>query len=189
MAIVEAFREWRHYLSGTRYTVRVYTDHKNLTYFTTTKELNKRQIRWAEELADYDFEIHYRKGSENGRADALSRRSDHLPSEAPKQQSILVKRPNGTITLANRQLLALYTLQPDETWKIRLQSAYPTDTYWEQNHDRMEQLDGLWYEDNKIYVPKSQQEALIQHIHEAKTSGHPGIWKTKEWIKRHYCFL
>ena len=35
MAIVEAFKEWRPYLSGTTHEVKVYTDHKNLTYFTT----------------------------------------------------------------------------------------------------------------------------------------------------------
>ena len=45
MAIIEAFREWKHYLSDTAYQVKVYTDHKNLATFTTKKELNKRQIR------------------------------------------------------------------------------------------------------------------------------------------------
>ncbi|TPX08981.1 uncharacterized protein E0L32_009560 [Thyridium curvatum] len=43
MAIIEAFREWKHYLTGTKHPVKVYTDHKNLTNFTTTKALNKRQ--------------------------------------------------------------------------------------------------------------------------------------------------
>jgi len=45
MAIVEAFKEWRPYLSGTTHEVKVYTDHKNLTYFTTMKVLNGRQVR------------------------------------------------------------------------------------------------------------------------------------------------
>ena len=67
MAIIEAFKEWRHYLSGTTHTVKVLTDHKNLTSFTTTKDLNKRQIRWYEFLSEFNFEIVYRKGSENGK--------------------------------------------------------------------------------------------------------------------------
>ena len=45
LAIIEAFQEWRPYLSGTTYEVQVYTDHKNLRYFTTTKVLNGRQTR------------------------------------------------------------------------------------------------------------------------------------------------
>ena len=89
MAIVEAFKEWRHYLSGANHKVIVYTDHKNLTYFTTSKELNKRQTRWAEQLAEFNFRIKYKKGSENGRADALSRRPDHDQPVPPDTQTIL----------------------------------------------------------------------------------------------------
>jgi hypothetical protein len=77
MAIIVAFKEWKPYLSGTKHPVKVYTDHKNLTYFTTTKELNQRQTRWAEFLSEFNFKIIYTRGSENGRADALSKRSEH----------------------------------------------------------------------------------------------------------------
>ena len=52
--------------------VKVYTDHKNLIYFTTIKVLNGRQVRWAESLADYNFRIYYKKGFENARANALN---------------------------------------------------------------------------------------------------------------------
>jgi len=45
LAIVDAFRQWKVYLEGPKHTVTVFTDHKNLIYFTTTKELNRRQIR------------------------------------------------------------------------------------------------------------------------------------------------
>ena len=45
LAVVEALREWRVYLEGTKYLVQIYTDHKNLLYWTSTKQLNWRQIR------------------------------------------------------------------------------------------------------------------------------------------------
>ena len=80
LAIVDAFEEWRAYLKGSRHPIVVYSDHKNLSYFTTTKKLNQQQVRWAELLASFNFQIHYWKGSKNGRADALSQRSD-LPTE------------------------------------------------------------------------------------------------------------
>ncbi|GKE78554.1 hypothetical protein Tco_1544674 [Tanacetum coccineum] len=38
------------------------------------KELNMRQCRWLELLADYDCEIRYHPGKENVIADALSRK-------------------------------------------------------------------------------------------------------------------
>jgi hypothetical protein len=81
LAIVRAFQEWRHYLQGAKNATTVYTDHKNLEYFTTTKVLNRRQARWAELLSTYDFQIVYRKGSSNGKPDALSRRPELRPKE------------------------------------------------------------------------------------------------------------
>lgn len=47
----------------------------------TKRLLNRRQARWAELLADYQFELEYRPGKANGNADALSRRSDFIPIE------------------------------------------------------------------------------------------------------------
>jgi hypothetical protein len=73
LAIVVAFKVWRVYLEGAKHTIIVKTDHKNLTFFTTTKELIRRQARWAETLLQFDFKIVHCKGMENGQADALSR--------------------------------------------------------------------------------------------------------------------
>ena len=39
LAIVECLREWRVYLEGSKYRVKVYSDHKNLLYFMTMKVL------------------------------------------------------------------------------------------------------------------------------------------------------
>jgi len=61
--------------------VQVFSDHQNLEYFTTTKILNRRQARWAQELAGIDFCIYYRPGTKNGKPDALSRRSEYRPEK------------------------------------------------------------------------------------------------------------
>jgi hypothetical protein len=50
-------------------------DYKNLTGFLTTKELNQRQVRWAEILTKYYFKIEYIKGTDNIKADVLSRKA------------------------------------------------------------------------------------------------------------------
>ena len=42
LAIVMAFKQWRHYLEGSQYLIEVITDHNNLKYFMTTKELNDK---------------------------------------------------------------------------------------------------------------------------------------------------
>jgi len=48
-----------------------------LRNFATTKQLNQQQVRWAEQLVNYEFQIHYKKSNENGEADALSKQPDH----------------------------------------------------------------------------------------------------------------
>jgi len=40
LAIVVAMEQWRVYLKGSTYPIQVWTDYKNLIYFTTTKILN-----------------------------------------------------------------------------------------------------------------------------------------------------
>jgi hypothetical protein len=76
LAIVAAFKQWRHYLEGSRYPIIVLSDHANLRYFMTTKQLNGRQARWAEQLSAFDFTIEHRPGIKNP-ADAPSRRPDY----------------------------------------------------------------------------------------------------------------
>src|SRR5438270_474798 len=78
LAIVKPFKQWRHYLEGSRHPIMVLVDYANLRYFITTKELSRCQARWAERLAAFDFEIQYRKGSTNP-ADGPSRPPDDEP--------------------------------------------------------------------------------------------------------------
>jgi hypothetical protein len=68
LANVSGFNKWRKYREGGEHSILVFSNQKNLAYFTMTKVLNCRQVRWAQELAGYDFKIVYRprnlKGSQ-----------------------------------------------------------------------------------------------------------------------------
>jgi hypothetical protein len=59
LAIVRAFEEYRAELEGLANPTQVYSDHKALEYFMTTKNLSARQARWAELLSRYHFKIMY----------------------------------------------------------------------------------------------------------------------------------
>ena len=76
LAIVTAFKHWRHYLEGSFHPVEVLTDHNNLKYFMGLANLNGRQARWAMKLSMFDFFITHRPGKTNP-ADAPSRRPDY----------------------------------------------------------------------------------------------------------------
>jgi len=81
LAIQEAFIEWKCYQAGADKPITVYTDHRNLQHFLTTKKRNPRQARWAQELANFNFKIVNRPGTRGGKPDALSRRPEYHPDE------------------------------------------------------------------------------------------------------------
>ena len=88
LAIVDCLAHWRPFLLGANHPITIFTDHKNLVHWTTSKNLNRRQVRWSQFLADFNFFIHYRPGSLGGKPDALSRRRDY----ALKEDDIHVKQ-------------------------------------------------------------------------------------------------
>ncbi|SOV06304.1 uncharacterized protein UDID_19619 [Ustilago sp. UG-2017a] len=130
-AIVAAFKHWRQYLEGAKFQVQVLTDHRSLKYFTTTKQLNHRQARWSELLADFDFVIQYHPGAQAGLPDALTRRSDMRPKD--RGPSLMQEHNPGNFqTLLKPHQLRLaatgiLTVKSDITDKIR--DALPRDPW------------------------------------------------------------
>ena len=70
-------------MEGAAHPIRVFSDHKNLEYFSQAHTTSRRHARWAASLAAFNYTISYRKGACNGLPDALSRRSDYLPPPLP----------------------------------------------------------------------------------------------------------
>ncbi len=59
LTILRCFKQWRSELLFIKSNVliKVLTNHKNLKYFMFTKQLNRRQSRWAQFLIDFHFII------------------------------------------------------------------------------------------------------------------------------------
>lgn len=123
LAIVASLKHWRVYAESSS-ELDIYTDHKNLLNFTTTKTLNRRQVRWAEELGQYKFRIHYTPGKENGRADALSRRPDYMQGHEQTQATILRQEADGT--LVPNQQFNMTNVAQDDNDLIRAHHDPPT---------------------------------------------------------------
>ncbi len=63
LAIMLALSEWRHYLMGAAKDVEIWTDHQNLQYFRLPQKLNRRQVCWVTELAEYHFTLRHKPAS------------------------------------------------------------------------------------------------------------------------------
>ena len=86
-AVIYALKLWRHYLLGNR--CEVYTDHQSLKYLFTQPDLNLRQQRWLETIADFNMDISYTPGMANVMADALSRKAYSSEIEVQVHQPLL----------------------------------------------------------------------------------------------------
>nr|GEV82365.1 putative reverse transcriptase domain-containing protein [Tanacetum cinerariifolium] len=76
-AVVFALKTLRRYLYETKSVI--YTDHKSLQYIFKQKELNMRQRRWIELIADKECEIRYHPRKANVVAAALRRKERVKP--------------------------------------------------------------------------------------------------------------
>jgi hypothetical protein len=211
LAIVAAFKEWKRYLEGAKHQVLIFTDHKNLEYFATTKVLNRRQARWAQELAAYDFKITYRPGTSNGKPDALSRRSEYRPlgGDSGENQPIHTVLKAGQLESPERFLsllaiggfraalagLSVEQFKPEFLDRVR--SFIPGDEVYNTQLRLTEEgkgqkgttvEEGLLYYKNRLWIPDSNElrQEIATSEHDSKVAGHFGQGKTLELMTRHF---
>ena len=124
LAILEALREWRYYVVRSDMSITIYTDYQNLQNVLTMKVWNQREVRWAQQLADFNFKIIYRPGARGGKPDALSRRPEYRPEGGAKhsEQSILKPEHFGLSLVYADDEDEGYVSEPEQVlqWAIRV---------------------------------------------------------------------
>jgi hypothetical protein len=204
LAIFWSFQRWRSYLLGTEHPTIVLTDHNALEYFMSSKQLTRRQARWAEVLSEYNFVIKYRPGKQSEKPDALSRRDDVYPSGGDAsyatnnpqnfrpllgQQSIL----GAVRLLATARVLldANFFESPLEAQKKEidfeaLRTSFKADPDFESDFEIRD--DGLATSKGKLFVPNDTpiHLTILKMFHDHPWSGHLGRDKTFEHIERHF---
>jgi transposase InsO family protein len=200
LAIVRSFGHWRPELQGSPSQVKVYTDHKALEYFMTTKQLNSRQARWAELLAEYSFMIMYRPGKDNAKADILSRRTQDLgPHESLKthlrNRALLQPEQIDPILRDQLEIHSLDTGMQESTLLVdRILSANRTagslQALREEAKHKGDFLmsNGLLLYQDKLVVPSESTliADLIREAHDQISSAHPGQSKTVRLLGQKY---
>lgn len=71
LAIIIAVQKWRPYLLGQKFVI--HTDHRSLKFLLEQRIGIPTQQRWLSKLMGSDYHNVYKRGKENGAADALSR--------------------------------------------------------------------------------------------------------------------
>ena len=168
---MDAIREQKVYLEGSAHEVQVLTNYKNLIYFTTTKELNRRQVRQYETLSTFNFRILYVKGSENARADALSRKPEYLSNKTHESYTIL-RQDSNSLVLNQRQLAITGQEDTEKMWP-----GYANDPVVAEQRRQLGEgfaftLGGTLLFQERIYVPTRDRIRFVKEFHGAMAHGH-----------------
>lgn len=192
LAVRDCFGIWRHYLEGSQHTISVLSDHKNLEYFRTNKQLTRRQARWSEYLSEFDFVIEYRSGKLGGKPDALTRRDDFYPEgDAALARNAHNLRP-ALGSAHFRAMSVNFELDPDGLLEEIL-SAQSKDPQLQQHISNPVTpfflgSKGELLRDGRLVVANDNalRIRLLKSYHDHPLSGHPGQAKTLELVTRNY---
>ena len=182
LAIIDALRAWRHYLAGRRF--RLHTDHNTLRFLHTKTNISRREARWLELLAEFDFEVVYKPGKDNGAADALSRRPG---DDGTTVNALTASGPRPTAALA--AMIAEGYVDDEDFGEVyeELSTRRPGTR---RAGDRYELRDGLLYltADGRLCVPNvpAARLTILHDHHDAPVAGHLGAAKTYELVQRLY---
>ena len=214
LAVVEGFKHWRVYVEGAQHAVQVYTDHKNLEYFSEARTTSRRHARWAATMAAYDYKITYRKGAANGKPDALSRRPDYHPPPLPSLP-ILSRPPSSHPIHHTPYLLAAAILvSPDDPLLPQIAAAQAGDVHISGLiTDYLRRPDGesnpalpdgspsgrsqsqfcmqrdILYSQGRILIPPTSKTLILkilQQYHDSPLAGHYGVARTQALIAQYF---
>ncbi|KEP45447.1 putative Transposon Tf2-1 polyprotein, partial [Rhizoctonia solani 123E] len=186
LAIICSLKEWCHLLEGTTLPIQILTDHKNLEYFSKAREIRGRHVRWAEFLADYNFQIVYQPGAQNWKANILSRHYRLGEPEGGVENQVLLDPKFFILAVSpDKEINNLIgeALYEDKRSKevLELIKAKQKVQDWELTN-------GLLYHKGKIFVPKNNsiRNLVVGSRHDAPAAGHPGQLRTLELVSRTY---
>src|SRR5437016_1359021 len=199
LAIIRSLQEWRHFLEGSEHQVKIWTDHKNLEYFMSAKQLNRRQARWSLYLARFDFLLHHRPGKSMGKPDALSRRADHGTGAGDNSDIVLLApkhfavRVLEALEFAGPELDILQDIRkgvrnPEEEPIAKAVKLLRKSSTRSLRSGEWSDRDGLLYFRGRIYVPPDSdlRRRIVSLCYDTKVAGHAGRFKTLELVSRNY---
>ncbi len=196
LAVVHAMKAWRYLCEGLPAAdVTLVTDHNPLVWLQTQPNLSRRQARWMEYLARFNYQWLYRPGRLNV-ADPVSRRPQNQAVAAAQVRAhinaVCIREP---IIAATRSQAECQTGEVKVTpaslsaFAERIIDGYQHDAYFNDiDEHKFRRKHDLWWHDGAIVVPQvdNLRTEILQEFHTAPYSGHIGVNRMVQALKNNY---
>ena len=196
LAVIKALKKWRHHLMGAKTPVKVYSDHKNLTYFKKPQELEGRQARWYMKPLEYNLELIHQPAAKSARSDTLSRNPSWKENDKESTPITFIK-PEWDLS-PTIQTMRTDPLLKDIKTEIQSKGIKAVEAVQAINDSEVTQLktsikdwvphEGLLLYQGKVYIPNDDaiKKKVLQRSHDSPGAGHPGREKMLDLVNRQY---
>jgi RNase H-like domain found in reverse transcriptase len=103
LAIVQALKEWRHYIQESGHTTIVLSDHDNLWHFKVPQTIGRWMAWWTLYLSEFNIKLVHIPGKKNIQADSLSWRPDLCP-QGTDNEDVMVLPEHLFVNLIDTEL-------------------------------------------------------------------------------------
>ncbi len=200
LIIIWAFEHWWFKLKLTDISIKMFIDHQALTSLMKDKELSRRQMRWVQKLADFNFKIMYQSDKQNIKINALTRWADFMSRDFDDERvwyqrtTILTSNQMKIVDLEKNNDQSIYkqileTNEIDKNCTLLREAIARDETQYEDI-----KLKNCWtqneilYHDSQLWVSFNEllQMNLIRKIYDQSSINHSEILRTVKIIKRNY---
>jgi len=186
LGLVWCLTKFRNFIWGT--TVKVITDHQSLCWLMTKRDLAGRLARWSLSLQEYDIQIFYRSGKLHDNADCLSRNPlEKEPEEKIDDRCLIV----AALQMETQHSFDFVKQQKKfPAWKTRMEALRNGRKVKGNFCLKNDRLYIKTFKNGNSYlrlcVPKKFRDDILKAFHDDVVSGHMGIKRTLEKIRKRY---
>jgi hypothetical protein len=170
LAVMMAVDKWRPYLQRGPFTIL--TDHKSLVNLQDQQLTTELQRKAMAKMVGLQFHLKYKKGSENGAADSLSRVAHLMAISA-----VSYCRPDWA-----QEVINSYATDSKAQQLLTQLAIVSPDAKGHQLHEGLIRYKGrLWIGNNSALQTK-----LISAMHSSAIGGHSGVRATYQRVRKQY---
>ena len=200
LIIIRCLKHWRLELKFTDILMKIFSDHKVLKIFMTSKNFTRRQTRWVEILFEYNFKIMYQSDFRNVKTNAFTR---FFESISKNENDARIKQQHQMILISNHLKIRVMKVNSNLSLYFRVMKVNKiSDECFEyrivliQNKKKFKEIKLVFctikhevlYFDSRVWVFDDVQLLVdfIQESHDSFMCDHSSVLRTFQIINRYY---